>query len=725
MEFAHSRNAQGQRQDLVSHLQGVAALAAEMAAAFEAGELGRWLGLWHDVGKFDPEFQAYLLNAEMQAGPRGGVDHKAAGVKLARRAAGILALAIQGHHGGLAAASSLDAWLADKARSRSVDRAIERAREIIPDLLPGGALSVPQWVQYDRSAAEMFVRLLFSALVDADFLDTEAHFDGHSALARGASVGLDELWERFARDQARVAGEVGGGAVAEVRNDVYRACLAAAEGPVGIYRLTVPTGGGKTRSAMAFALRHALLRGQRRVVVAVPFITITEQTAEVYRRIFGTDGRGRPVVLEHHSEVDGRSPEGPEDEDVAAVWRRLAAENWDASIVVTTTVQLFESLFSNLPSRVRKLHRLARSVIILDEAQSLPGHLLEPILDVLRQLSAHYGSTVIISTATQPAFEAIPAFASVPAREIVPEPERHFAALKRVEYEWRVDRGLAWGEVAELARAERQSLTVVNTRRDAMELLAEMEDPRALHLSTLLCGAHRRDVIAEVRRRLASGEACRLVSTQVVQAGVDLDFPLVLRALGPLDGIIQAAGRCNREGRLDRGRVIVFRPAEERLPAGEYRAATGVTAALLGGRALDLGHPDTARLYFERLYQTIDTDRERVQQLRQSFDYPEVARRFRMIADQEESVVVPYGPAARRDRARDLVQRLRARTINPRLALRELQPYLVSVRHRECEAYRRRGLLIPIMPGLGEWLGAYDSVRGLLGADPEAEALVV
>jgi CRISPR-associated endonuclease/helicase Cas3 len=721
---AHSRNLLGDRHDLVAHVRAVGDLAASFAATFTVADPAYYLGLWHDLGKFHPDFQAYLLRCEAQPTARGsGPDHKAAGASLAARHLGPLALAIQGHHGGLHAPDEFKAWLAQLAAAPAVREALDRARQAIPELEPATPVSIPSHVDRDRFATELYLRLLFSALVDADYLDTERHFRANTAAERGTQPPLTALWDRFAADQQRLTGQRTD-AVGQARHAIYQACLDAAERPPGLFRLTVPTGGGKTRSAMAFALRHAHCHGHQRVIVAVPFITITEQTAQVYRDIFGAGTDANPVVLEHHSGALAADPRG-DDFHAQQVWARLAAENWDAPIVVTTTVQLFESLFGRATSSSRKVHRLARSVIILDEAQALPAHLLTPILDALRELCTHYGTTVVLSTATQPAFEVIKPFADLSPREIVPEPGYFFDALRRVDYQWRTDTPLTWAEVADLLRGEPRALVVVNTKKDALALLDALHDPDALHLSTLLCGAHRRRVIEEIRRRLAAGEPCRLVSTQVVEAGVDLDFPLVLRALGPLDGIIQAAGRCNREGRLARGRVVVFRPAEGGSPPGAYRTATGVTAGLLGGGSLDPDDPATPRAYFRRLYQTLDPDAERIQSLREEMNYPEVARRFRMIQDDTTSVVVAYGPPERQRAVADLLGRLRTGVPDARALLRELQPYLVSVRTREAARYQQHGLIGPITPGLGEWLGTYDTVRGLVTTDPDPEVLVI
>ena len=321
--------------------------------------------------------------------------------------------------------------------------------------------------------------------------------------------------------------------------------------------------------------------------------------------------------------------------------------------MVTTTVQLFESLFDRRPGRMRKLHRLANSVLILDEVQSLPRKYLSPILDVLCDLSDLYGTTVVLSTATQPAFEVIPEFSGAAAREIVPQPDRWFRALQRVTYE-RSGAPLSWEEVAGLMRGERQALAIVNTKRDALALLdalaAAGADDRVLHLSTLLCGAHRRDVLGEVRRRLDSGEPCLLVSTQVVEAGVDIDFPVVLRAVGPLDAIVQAAGRCNRHGHHDRGRVILFDPAEPTPLPRNYRQPTQEARNALGAG----GRPDEPAVlhrYYKEYLTLVEPDGAGIQPLRERFDFPRVAHAFRMI-DSTVPLGVRYGDAEQRERAR-------------------------------------------------------------------------
>ncbi|HST04408.1 MAG TPA: CRISPR-associated helicase Cas3', partial [Chloroflexia bacterium] len=653
--LAHTKNAQGKRHDLIQHLRTVANMAAGYGSAFGAGELARYIGLWHDVGKFNPQFQEYLMRCEANPSAKGrGPDHKAAGSQIALRHLQLLAMLIQGHHGGLDSPTGFQGWLAKKTGAddtRAIDAAIATACAQISGLEPNGELPLPPHIANDPAAAELFLRLLFSALVDADYLDTEAHFNVERVGIRGSNVSMEGLWSRFEQSMTLVQGR-GSPKVAQARAEILEACLSSAELPPGLFRLTVPTGGGKTRSGMAFALRHTLRYGQRRVIVAVPFISITEQTAQTYRDIFhvGKDEDAeRPIVLEHHSSADRQIDE--EDFHPPEEWSKLSSENWDAPIVVTTTVQLFESLFDNSTSKCRKLHRLADSVIILDEAQALPPHLLRPILDALRQLCLHYGTTIVISTATQPAFDTIPDFREFGGREIVPNPARYFRDLKRVEYEWLTNSGMSWEAVAERMGQERQALAIVNTKKDAMALLDALAASGAgttvglFHLSTLLCGAHRRNVIEEVRGRLRNGEPCLLVSTQVIEAGVDLDFPFVMRALGPLDGIIQAAGRCNREGKLSSGRMIVFRPAEGGMPKGAYHTGASITQTLLHSGNRDPDDPRYARLYFQQLFNTINIDREEIQMARQRLNYPEVAHLFKMIDDDTESVVVRYGSA--------------------------------------------------------------------------------
>lgn len=724
--IAHTRNQQGVRQDLVDHLERVAAIAADFALCFGADRLAWLAGVLHDIGKFNPAFQQYLLDAEAHPSAHSrGPDHKGAGAWLALQLhADPLAFLVAGHHGGLHALSDLKVRLRDYGADPAVQAAVSAAQATLNGIQTPLPVAYPAFVQTE-SEREFFIRMLFSTLVDADFLDTEGHFNPGTATQRSAYPSLATFEQQFLADQQRRFSDAPTDTthmtpahrrLNTLRNDVFQACLDAASLAPGFFRLTVPTGGGKTRSSLAFALRHATAHGLRRIIYALPFITITEQTTAVFRGIFGDH-----AILEHHSGVTPADPDSPTPQEVIS---RLAAENWDAPLIVTTTVQLFESLMARGTSRCRKLHNIAGSVIILDEAQALPTTLLTPILDALRQLVTHYRVTVLLCTATQPALDSdnagFPAIEGI--RDIVPNSERLFSALQRVEYHWpEVGARLAWDEVAALIRGEAQALAIVNTRKDALALLSALtdlnadDDISAFYLSTWLCGAHRRRILELVRQRLAAGQPCRLVSTQLIEAGVDIDFPLVLRALGPLDSIVQAAGRCNRNGLLPTlGRVIIFDPAEGGLPPGPYRTATDVTRGLPAD--LDLHDPTIYRLYFERFYRRTDHDARQIQRLRHALDYPEVARQFRMIDDDTHPVVIAdYREAGGETPAAIPLAALRHNPAQARRWLRVLQPYIVNLRQSELIGALKRGAAEELaeLPSLYVWRGRYDAVQGL------------
>lgn len=733
MEIAHTVNAQGVRQNLLDHLRAVAVSAAAFAAPFGAQTWAERAGLIHDLGKFNPSFQLYLLQAEANPQARlRGPDHKGAGAVLAAELGDdTLSLLVAGHHGGLFAmngadktAKGLKEWVRERAGDPDVRATVALARAATPELTSLQRLSLPTYVQ-DKLAYEFFARMLFSTLVDADFLDTERHFTAGQPSQRGVACSMAELEACFTADQRakveRAEQESPGDPVNALRRSVYEWCLSAAERRPGIFRLTVPTGGGKTRSSLGFALRHAVAHGLRRIIYAIPFTSITEQTADEFRTIFAACGDGG-IPLEHHSAVAAADPAAPTPSEVRA---RLAAENWDAPLIVTTTVQLFESLMARSTSACRKLHNIVGSVIILDETQALPPHLLATILDILRSLVANYGVTIVLCTATQPALDSdtVTGFSGLPdVTEIVPDPIRLFAALARVEYHLPVaGERWSWERVAGVMVAERHALAIVNTRAHAVTLIDALGDPDALHLSTWMCGAHRREVLGEALRRLAAGEPCHLVSTQVIEAGVDIDFPLVLRAMGPLDSIAQAAGRCNRNGRMaTAGQVIVFVPQEAALPSGSYRIGADLATQELARPEINLHDPATYLRYFRRYYDKIDPDAKKVQQSRQLLDYPKVAADFRMIDDDTVPVVVTsyhglHGNEQHANMAQETLAQLRAEPWKARLHLRALQPYIVALRTREIARAVAHGAAEEVMevPGLYHWLGRYDHVRGI------------
>lgn len=705
--MAHPPNARGEAHDLLAHLREVARLARRFAEPFGAGEWAYLAGLWHDLGKPRPEWQAYIrARALGQRLPSPG--HTREGAWWAARFVEPLALVVAGHHGGLPALTDLKAQLKDPALAARAQEAVRAVQPYLPELsapVREAASALPETPQ----SAEMLLRFIFSALVDADFLDTEAHFRGQRPQGSQAdTVVLARLWDRLQAAQAHFSPTEPMG---PIRRAVYERCVAAALARQGWFRLAAPTGAGKTRAAMAFALRHALRHGLRRVIVAVPYTSITEQTASVYRDIFGAAS-----VLEHHSAAP------PVEDEELAERAELAAENWDAPIVVTTTVQLFESLFSNRPGACRKLHNIAASVILLDEAQALPATLMEPILDALHELSSRYRCTVVFSTATPPAWRQ-PPFADwlKEAMDLVPDAEQWTETARRVAYEWwHLDGPTSWESLAASLRPLSQVLVVTNTTADAAALWRTLDDPQALHLSRRLYGAHRRRALAITRERLKGGHPCRVVATQVVEAGVDVDFPVVYRALGPLDRIVQAAGRCNRERRQPSGRVVVFDPQGSHPPAGPYRTATDLTRVLIRSPHAIPDRPACIAEYFARLYESVPTDAPGIQGLRRRFDYPAVARAFRMVEEGPQQPVVVRDPA--HEPSRRAVDGLlgwlqRADRAPGRSWWRAVQPYVVELPLREFQAAVRKGWAQRVRGEVWAWVGPYHPALGLAGLE--------
>lgn len=697
--YAHTPNQKDEWHDLKKHLETVAQTAQAFAEPFGAGMVGYWAGKCHDLGKYTSAFQEYL-RAQWLGKTARKVPHAKYGALWAYAnpaKSEDISLCVAGHHAGLPNQAELRQRMAEVMEDPRLNDTFNNAQNEGMAVHPSEQFPLMQ----DYLKRELFVRMAFSALVDADYLDTEEHFDEARASQRGSDLDMSTLWERFRCNQERLLQRSSDTLVNRVRREVYEACIEAAKGPRGVYRLTVPTGGGKTRSSLGFALAHALNYRLRRIVVAIPYTSIIDQTAKEYRDVLGDE-----AVLEHHSAVAWR-----DDETDLHNRLRLASENWDAPLIVTTTVQLFESLFANRPGPCRKLHRLAHSIIVLDEVQTLPVELLTPTIDVLKALVEDYGVTLVLSTATQPALEGespyLKAFPAEGIKEMVPNPEVYFQILKRVEYDVRLD-PVSWEEVARWVSEKPQVLVVLNTRREALELLDLIGEEDVFHLSTLLCSAHRKEVLDEVRRRLRDGSSIRLISTQVVEAGVDLDFPIVYRAVGPLDRIVQAAGRCNREGKLEKGRVVVFSPAGGRSPKGPYLTAMNEADILLR-EGVNLHDPAVYQRYFRRLYQSVDTDANGILALRRDMNFPEVADRYRLIRDDTEPIVVRYRPEV--DALLD-----KARAGLSRELFRDLQPYIVNLAWYQVDDARRNGLMDEVAPGVVVWRGIYHRVKGLVAS---------
>jgi len=552
------------------------------------------------------------------------------------------------------------------------------------------------------------VRMLFSCLVDADFLDTEAHFQADAKGKRyrpqgprleteDALAALDRFMEKTIRRKGNPSADV-----AKVRELLWKMAATAAVAPVGLFTMTAPTGSGKTLSMLKFALEHARCNQMQRVVLAVPFLTIIEQTAMVYRSVFRDFSEC--FILEQHSLAGlGQAVEEGDDVSEQERARRLLAENWDAPIIITTNVQLLESLFANRPSACRKLHNLMNAVIMFDEAQTLPQHLTVPTLAALSHLSARYGSSVLFATATQPAFD----FLNRPVRkmfavpsgwrpvETAPEYPRLYQNLRRCQVVWpAAGETKPWPELAAEISEEAQVLCVVNLKKHALALLDELVDEESvLHLSTNLCALHRRSVLDAVRERLRQGLSCRLISTQCVEAGVDVDFPVVYRAMAPLEAIVQAAGRCNREGKLQDasgrpqpGKIRVFEPdvGEEyhsRYPTRDYQRAAEVTRSMLieaGKEGLDLDDPGIFRTYYRTLYDLArpETRNRELLDAITRMDFAAVARLYRIIEHDAVQILVPYKPC------KDLFEGLRQEEENDGIDvtwIRRAQRLAVSV----------------------------------------------
>ena len=713
---------------LQCHLFKVAKLAREFGSKFNAEELAYYAGLWHDLGKYNPKFQEYLKECDRatrlrKKPPSQKVPHAVYGAKLAAEKFQPLAPLIYGHHSGLPQLARMNDRLAE-IKTEIYEQILDNAHleslnlEIIDPEIEQQLINLAK----DEYSFDLLQRILFSCLLDADYLDTETHLNPEQAEIRKENKEREDfkiphLWQTLEKSQQELLDKAENTKVNQVRSQVYQACLDAAKLEPGIFRLAVPTGGGKTRSGLAFALSHAVEDNLERVIIAVPYTSIIEQTAKVYQDIFSED-----IVLEHHSAIQ---PDKGNESDARSrqAIARLATQNWDAPLIVTTTVQLFESLFARRPSKCRKLHNIVNSVIILDEVQTLPVSLLEPILNVLNNLCDRYNVSVVLCTATQPAFDLnnpyLKGFPTGSIRDIVAKElaQEHFSVLSRVNYhqpskEW------SWQDLAEDLQKRKisQALIILNTRKDALNALDaisnETNTDHIFHLSTLLCGQHRREVLEQVRDRLKNDQHCILVSTQVVEAGVDLDFPLVYRAIAPLDRIVQAAGRCNREGKLDKGEVVIFNPHDGKLPTNEYKKAVKQTENLLKSQNIDLHDPNIFSKYFELLYQTIDKERgKKIQKDRRSFDYPEVAKNFKLIPDDSTPVVIDYD-----DRTSEIIERIKKRGLRSQ-DLRALQPYLVNLREREFE--QTEALREQIAEGVWLWQGTYNQIKGIaIGKEP-------
>ncbi|MGM9613279.1 MAG: CRISPR-associated helicase Cas3' [Butyricicoccus sp.] len=683
MFLAH-RTENGREQPLIDHLRGTAERAAQFAQPFGAEELAHQIGMAHDIGKYSAAFQKRLL------GDRLTTDHATAGAQQIVSLCGApAAYCVAGHHSGLpdgggrtdvAGQPTLCGRLKKTLAAYdafSAEVTLSAAQPRMPRVLGQGGFTFSFWT-----------RMLFSCLVDADFLDTEA-FMQEQTPPRGRELEIDSLLARLERFiapwwDAKTP-------LNRTRCKILRACLDAGAQMPGLFTLTVPTGGGKTVASLAFALRHAKAHGKKRIIYVIPFTTITEQTADKFREILGSEN-----VLEHHSGVDFDDTD--DETNIELRRKKLATENWDMPVIVTTAVQFFESLFANKSSRCRKLHNLCDSVIIFDEAQTIPLPYLQPCVRAIAELTVNYGASCVLCTATQPALE--PLFQAVSPDltfcEIAPpvDPE----IFRRVSYA-HLGR-LSDEELAEHLNGHTQALCIVGTRKQAQTVYHLLDPDGSFHLSTLMTPLHRRMVLDEIRARLRDGQPCRVVSTSLIEAGVDVDFPIVYRAEAGLDSEIQAAGRCNREGHrpVEQSMVYLFQPDSAyiaHLPHSLKRPLDVARQVTRDCTALDA--PKTIERYFTVLYQYEGTNLDQqnvVSRLEAgardgsfSFPFRSVADKFHIIDSDTRTVLIP-----RTEEAAALAKRLHAGE-HSRSLLRKAGQESVNVYPNHFEALNAQGAL--------------------------------
>lgn len=592
----------GRFESVIDHLSEVSHMAAELARPFGGEDWAALAGMAHDIGKYSQQFQDRILHGA------GKVDHSTAGAyELCKEGLWQLAYCVAGHHGGLpdggdSASAAEGGTLFSRLRNGACGRLPDYGRfEEDLDLTQLSKGLDPPHVIFDRSDAastwfslQFFIRMVFSCLVDADYLCTERFVSGQRGLLRS-----EDLPVLCAKLENGLAGFYPPKTSLDTRRcGVLDACLVASSQRPGVFSLTVPTGGGKTLASLRFALHHAVANeGMRRVVYAIPYTSIIDQNAREFRRILGAEN-----VLEHHASFDF-DEQGERGERL-----RLAAENWEAPVVVTTNVQLFESLYARRTSRCRKLHNIAGSVIVLDEAQMIPTEQLLPCVRALVELVENYRCSIVLCTATQPSLDEVFGRFGLAVSEIMPHPEELFAALERVEY--RDEGELDDEELAARLCEQSRCLCIVNSRRQAKRLYNLVEEQNGtFHLTTFMHPAHRERVIDEIRHRLSDGDApCRVIATSLVEAGVNLDFPVVYRALSGIDSVIQAAGRCNREGRIQKGVVHLFRPKGRQLIPRDIDQKQAVSRLVLNALdcdddgSIDIGSLAVIDRYFELLY---------------------------------------------------------------------------------------------------------------------------
>ncbi|HOL10703.1 MAG TPA: CRISPR-associated helicase Cas3' [Bacillota bacterium] len=687
--YAHSSdNLEKSWQTLLEHLCNTAEIAKKFASKFNVSDFGYICGLMHDLGKYSQQFQEKLKGKAIK------VDHSTAGaqevIKLYGEKIGkLLAYCIAGHHSGLqdyGTAASSEGTLFSRLNKIIEDYSAYKAEIDMQSIkiLPGLPIT-PVDQKYLGFTIAFFVKMLYSCLVDADFLDTESYM-ADKMKPRGNNLSISQLNDKFNRYFAQFICEET--KINKRRQEILEQCLKMSKNPMGLFTLTVPTGGGKTYSSLAFALNHAQLNNLDRIIYIIPYTSIIEQNAKVFKDVLGDEN-----VLEHHSNYQFDINNS---EDIYSIDEKLklASENWDIPVVVTTNVQFFESLFSNRSSKCRKIHNMAKSVLIFDEVQMLPIQYLKPCLLAISELVKNYRSTAIFCTATQPSInDLLPE--SVTPVEIMENPRKLYVDFKKVSVIKKDE--IDDDTLAEELNNYEQVLCIVNTRKHAKEIFKRLKG-EAFHLSTLMCPVHRKEVLEEIRKRLEpkNRKVCRVVSTQLIEAGVDVDFPVVYRSLAGIDSIVQSAGRCNREGKSKEGKVFVFKPISEYAKVRGYLERTGKVAEMIFRKYDDPISLEAIDDYFKYLYDLegeealdkkniIECFEERRSGL--EFDFQTAAERFRLIENNTYSIIIPYD-----EKAMELIEKAKF-TSYPRSIARKLQPYTVSIYENEFKDLCQNGAI--------------------------------
>lgn len=702
--YAHTSGEDSSQWQLVrDHLFQTAKLAKAAGADANVGDFAYISALMHDIGKYSLAFQRRLSGVSVK------VDHSTAGAKEALRLfdqnpqqkllATLLAYCIAGHHGGLPDYGSIIDDEEDRTLNARLKRPVEDysayAQEIdVSGLSMPGFLPVRPIQGHPGFSISFFTRMIYSALVDADFLDTERVMNSIPK-NRGGYLGINSLMQ--SADDYLLRFQNPATPIHIKRNQTLGACIHRANDPQGMFSLTVPTGGGKTLSSLAFALHHAQIHGLNRIIYIIPYTSIIEQNAAVFKECLGQKN-----VLEHHSNFEWKSgnshpqTEFDDDLDIDALQKlKLSSENWDIPIIVTTNVQFFESLFANRSSRCRKLHNIAKSVIIFDEAQMLPLGFLKPCLLAVGELVQNYRVSAVFCTATQPALDVfLPK--NMQPKELAPDPQGLFEFYKRVVV---TNSGkLSDSDLIEKLSRSQQVLCIVNTRRHARGLFAQLPGEGNYHLSTLMCPAHRRQTIAAIRKKLSAGQECRVISTQIMEAGIDVDFPRGYRALSGLDSIIQAAGRINREGKNASGELVVFEPESKfvkRTPA--YIEQCAAVAKSILRNYDDPICLQAIRAYYDQLYMLTSNqqfDEKKILECFEknipgepNFDFESAAKKFELIQNSTVPVIIPWNQTVK-----NILNEVKTSQF-PGTFSRRLQPYTVNIYPQEFTALMNAGVI--------------------------------